>query len=227
MIRLGFLSFVPATSSVTLPWSSAQDFSCSFKVFFLCMNVNALHCGSVIPAVHALQNLFWYYDALAECQNRWHEGSEGISPSIKHLLGTILVAYRDFDERACLITAKLPAVKVARRTAYERIGKSTKNDIWKCALPSVKHPLKTRSKSLWEEGLSSAKEQESRLSIQEAMRAGFQLWNLSNPVGFCQRVCYNEQGGFPKLVGENANIFRYRCFGCRSLRLILKRRLYL
>ena len=94
-----------------------------------------------------------YYDALEGCQKGWHEGNEDISPFIKYLLGAILAAYRDFDERASLISAKLSAVEMVRRAAYERIGKFTKNDMME-RCPSIgKASIENALKKLVENGV--------------------------------------------------------------------------
>ena len=47
-----------------------------------------------------------YYDALAQSQNGWHDGNEDKLPFIKYLLGTILSAYKDFQERFELVEEK-------------------------------------------------------------------------------------------------------------------------
>lgn len=39
-----------------------------------------------------------YYDALGRAQDGWHEGTEEVVPFIKYLLGTILAAYKDFED---------------------------------------------------------------------------------------------------------------------------------
>ena len=51
-----------------------------------------------------------YYDALAQAQTGWHEGTEDVVPFIKYLLGTILAAYKDFEDRVALVETKLPAL---------------------------------------------------------------------------------------------------------------------
>ena len=43
-----------------------------------------------------------YYAALAQAQIGWHEGTEDVVPFIKYLLGTILAAYKDFEDRVAL-----------------------------------------------------------------------------------------------------------------------------
>lgn len=44
-----------------------------------------------------------YYSALAASQTGWHEGTEDVVPFIKYLLGTILAAYKDFEDRMSLV----------------------------------------------------------------------------------------------------------------------------
>lgn len=52
-----------------------------------------------------------YYAALAQAQIGWHEGTEDVVPFIKYLLGTILAAYKDFEDRMALVKIKLPALE--------------------------------------------------------------------------------------------------------------------
>ena len=47
-----------------------------------------------------------YYEALRKAQDGWHEEKEDAVPFIKYLLGTILAAYKDFEERFELIEAR-------------------------------------------------------------------------------------------------------------------------
>ena len=70
-----------------------------------------------------------YYDALTASQAGWHEGKDDPVPFIKYLLGTILAAYRDFEDRFSLIETKLPAIETVRRAAHYKIGRFTKQDI--------------------------------------------------------------------------------------------------
>lgn len=68
-----------------------------------------------------------YYDALEASQTGWHEGTEDPTPFIKYLLGTIIAAYRDFEERMELVASSpLDTVRNAVRT---RIGRFTKAEI--------------------------------------------------------------------------------------------------
>ena len=70
-----------------------------------------------------------YYDALNKAQIGWHEGNEDAVPFIKYLLGTILSAYKDFDDRAALVEPKLSALETVRRAVANKIGRFTKQDI--------------------------------------------------------------------------------------------------
>lgn len=70
-----------------------------------------------------------YYNALAQAQIGWYDGSEDKLPFIKYLLGTILSAYKDFQERFELIDEKLTAIEIVRKATMYKIGRFTKQDI--------------------------------------------------------------------------------------------------
>lgn len=70
-----------------------------------------------------------YYNALAQAQIGWYDGSEDKLPFIKYLLGTILSAYKDFQERFELVDEKLTAVEIVRKATMYKIGRFTKQDI--------------------------------------------------------------------------------------------------
>ncbi|MFB0918888.1 MAG: Fic family protein [Clostridiaceae bacterium] len=70
-----------------------------------------------------------YYDALHKAQFGWHEGNEDKLPFVKYLLGTILAAYKDFEDRFAIVEDKLPAFEMVRKAAELKVGKFTKQDI--------------------------------------------------------------------------------------------------
>jgi Fic family protein len=70
-----------------------------------------------------------YYDALAQSQIGWNEGNEDAVPFIKYLLGTILAAYKDFEDRMTLVEPKLSALEMVQRASKNKIGRFTKQDI--------------------------------------------------------------------------------------------------
>ena len=70
-----------------------------------------------------------YYDALNQSQHGWHEAQEDPVPFIKYLLGTILAAYKDFEDRFNIVAERLPAIEMVRKATYNKIGRFTKQDI--------------------------------------------------------------------------------------------------
>lgn len=70
-----------------------------------------------------------YYDSLNRSQDGWHEGNEDALPFIKYLLGTILAAYKDFDDRFSLVEDKLSAYEMVKMAVESKIGKFKKQDI--------------------------------------------------------------------------------------------------
>ncbi len=70
-----------------------------------------------------------YYEALSASQNGWHEGKDDPVPFIKYLLGTIIAAYRDFEDRFALVETKRPALDTVRLAVQNKIGRFTKQDI--------------------------------------------------------------------------------------------------
>jgi Fic family protein len=75
------------------------------------------------------KNKSLYYDALEKSQHGWHEGGEDALPFIKYLLGTILSAYRDFEDRFALVETKLSALETVRKATQNKIGRFSKQDI--------------------------------------------------------------------------------------------------
>ncbi len=70
-----------------------------------------------------------YYASLGASQEGWHEAKSDPTPFIKYLLGTILAAYRDLEERFSIVEEKLPAVDMVRKAIEYKIGRFTKQDI--------------------------------------------------------------------------------------------------
>ena len=70
-----------------------------------------------------------YYDALAASQIGWHEGNDDPIPFIKYLLGTILAAYKDFEDRFALVEVKRSSLDTVRLAIQNKIGSFTKQDI--------------------------------------------------------------------------------------------------
>jgi Fic family protein len=91
---------------------------------------NGFYVGKYISLEAKIaKNKDLYYTALGQAQIGWHEGAEDAVPFIKYLLGTILAAYKDFEERFELVETKLPALETVRIATLKKIGRFTKQDI--------------------------------------------------------------------------------------------------
>ncbi len=91
---------------------------------------NGFYVGKYISLEAKIaRNKDLYYSALSQAQHGWHEGTEDVVPFIKYLLGTILAAYKDFEDRFSLVETKLPALEMVRQTSVYKIGHFNKQDI--------------------------------------------------------------------------------------------------
>ena len=91
---------------------------------------NGFYVGKYISLEAKIaKNKDLYYDTLGQSQTGWHEGTEDVVPFIKYLLGTLLAAYKDFEDRFALVETKLPALETVRRATMNKIGRFTKQDI--------------------------------------------------------------------------------------------------
>ncbi len=75
------------------------------------------------------KNKDFYYEALQQSQSKWHEGDDDPTPFIKYLLGTLISAYRDFEDRIELVDEKLPTLEIVRSAIRQKIGKFKKADL--------------------------------------------------------------------------------------------------
>ncbi len=99
-------------------------------------------CGYVVGKYISLESKIErtkqrYYDVLARCGNGWHEEKNTPDDFIKYLLGIILSAYREFEERVDILDEKLPAVVLVRKAIQSKLGTFTKSDI-EALVPSLK-----------------------------------------------------------------------------------------
>ena len=91
---------------------------------------NGFYVGKYISLEAKIaKNKDLYYEALGQAQTGWHEGTEDAVSFIKYLLGTILAAYKDFEDRFALVETKLSALETVNRASMNKIGRFTKQDI--------------------------------------------------------------------------------------------------
>lgn len=91
-------------------------------------------CGYLVGKYISLEakiakNKSWYYDALEKSQKDWVVGKDNPESFIKYLLGTIISAYRDFEERVDIVSSKSTAMEMVKKAITSTIGKFTKAQI--------------------------------------------------------------------------------------------------
>lgn len=88
-----------------------------------------------------------YYEALGQSQDGWHEAKKDVVPFIKYLLGTVLAAYKEFEDRFAIIGVKRPAIEMVRKATENKIGKFSKQDIRELcpslSISSIENSLRT------------------------------------------------------------------------------------
>lgn len=70
-----------------------------------------------------------YHDALSAAQVGWREGKDDPGAFVKYILGTVISAYRDFEDRMELVSEKLSALEMVRKVVRSQIGKITKTQV--------------------------------------------------------------------------------------------------
>lgn len=73
---------------------------------------------------------FTYYDVLKESSTGWHEGINDYEPFVNYMLGIIVAAYREFDDRVRIIASdELSKPDRVREVIKNHIGTITKTEI--------------------------------------------------------------------------------------------------
>ena len=80
-----------------------------------------------------------YYSALAQAQVGWHGGEDNPEPFIKYILGIIIAACRDLEEKMEIVASSHKGIEVMRKAIALVVGKFTKNDLVEiCPTLSIK-----------------------------------------------------------------------------------------
>ncbi len=98
------------------------------------------------------KNKALYYDVLQESSNLWHEGKNDPTPFIKYLLGIVLSAYRDFEQRVDIVSEKQSGLETVRCAIMQKIGKFTKSDLMELCPSIGKATIENALKKLTEQG---------------------------------------------------------------------------
>ncbi len=93
-----------------------------------------------------------YYDALEASDQNWTDGTNDPAPFIKYILGTIISAYRDLEDRLAIIDNGNKSSLQVRLAIGGIIGKFTKRQVLEM-LPTIgKSSVENALKALVEEG---------------------------------------------------------------------------
>lgn len=101
-------------------------------------------CGYLVGKYISLEakiskNKNSYYEALEQSQKDWNNGKDNPESFIKYLLGTIVAAYRDFEDRVDIVSDRVSALDMVKKAISNLIGKFTKTLIAElCPSLSVK-----------------------------------------------------------------------------------------
>ncbi|MBQ6735330.1 MAG: Fic family protein [Lachnospiraceae bacterium] len=93
-----------------------------------------------------------YYDVLQDTSEGWHEGENDYSAFVKYLLGIVLAAYKDFEDRVNLFSEKLSSYDLVKRAATKKIGDFTKSEILELCPGIRSSSVEAALKKLVEEG---------------------------------------------------------------------------
>ena len=93
-----------------------------------------------------------YYDVLEESSENWQDGANDNTPFVKYILGIVLSAYRDFEERLNLIENKVSSYEMVELAVINQLGKFTKSDIQEYCPTLARQTIEKVLKQLCEEG---------------------------------------------------------------------------
>jgi len=93
-----------------------------------------------------------YYEALRQSSEGWNENQNDDTPFVKFILGTILMAYRDFESRVNMSGIKLSAREMVEKAMISKIGKFTKADILELCPEIERASIERNLKAMCDEG---------------------------------------------------------------------------
>ena len=70
-----------------------------------------------------------YYGALQLASENWHDGINDDTAFTKYILGVVLSAYRDFEERLQIVSGKKTSKEMVKEVFAVKLSKITKSDI--------------------------------------------------------------------------------------------------
>lgn len=98
------------------------------------------------------KNKLAYYGALDKAGEGWYDNAHEVSYFVKYLLGIILSAYRDFEERLDVVADKQPTLERVRRAVDSKLGKFTKKDLLELVPDVSRATIENALRNLVQEG---------------------------------------------------------------------------
>lgn len=94
-----------------------------------------------------------YYRSLQKSGIGWHEEEEDATPFVKYMLGILIAAYRDFEDRVDIFGEKTSAIDRVTATVGQKLGKFTKSEILESTPELSASSVEAALKRLADEGL--------------------------------------------------------------------------
>lgn len=86
-----------------------------------------------------------YYEALLKSSHRWHEAEHDLRPWWNYLLGTLIAAYKEFEERVGTVTTARGAKREMVQQAVQRLPSRFRFGELQRACPGVSYPTLKRA----------------------------------------------------------------------------------
>ena len=93
-----------------------------------------------------------YCQSLSLSSKNWLTGENDDTPFIKYLLGIILAAYRDFEDRVNLVSKKSTAYEMVEKAVKNKIGRFTKSSIMEMCPEIGRASVENSLKKMCDEG---------------------------------------------------------------------------
>ena len=94
-----------------------------------------------------------YYDTLRQSSKDWLESENDDTHFVKYMLGIIVSAYRDFEERVNIVGTKMSAREMVDKAVKLKLGKFTKRNIMELCPEIGKGSVENSLKEMCDEGL--------------------------------------------------------------------------
>lgn len=113
-----------------------------------------------------------YYEVLEESSEGWHEGNNNYEPFVKYLLGVIVAAYREFDERVL-------AVADVKQSKPDMVADLIKNTLGQITKREIAEQLSNMSEVTIQRALAALLKEKKIIKIGGGRYTKY-IWNRDN-----------------------------------------------